>query len=187
MFTLSSDTNLPCCPHCGAVVRPWLPRLRDNKNAAILAFLALGFLTAGILLPFISMSQLGHERIFSMIGGIRELFDRNHYFLAIVLLVFSILFPYAKLLAILLATTRLVSLSLRVRHWLNNAAKVTGRYSMLDILVVAIIIVVVKFEALAEARALPGTTCFAAAVFLSILAGLCVNLDVQSSDGMNHE
>src|SRR5687767_11463109 len=164
MFTLSSDTNLPCCPHCGAVVRPWVPRLRDNKNAAILAFLALGFLTAGILLPFMSMSKLGMETSFSMLAGIRELYERGHALLAAILLVFSVIFPYAKLFAILLATTRLVNLSLPTRRMLNHAAKVTGRYSLLDIVVVAVIIVVVKFENIAEARALPGTTCSAAAV-----------------------
>lgn len=183
-MTLASETALPCCPHCGAVVRPWLPRLRDNRNAAILAFLALGFLTAGILLPFLSMSKLGMETSFSMLAGIRELYQRGHALLAGILLVFSVIFPYAKLAAILLATTRLVPLSLPARIWLNHAAKVTGRYSLLDIVVVAVIIVVVKFQGIAEARALPGTTCFAIAVFLSILAGLCVNL--EPAGGKNH-
>src|SRR5688500_830498 len=86
LMTLASQTALPCCPHCGAVVRPWVPRLRDNKNAAILAFLALGFLTAGILLPFMSMSKLGMETSFSMLAGIRELYERGHALLAAILL-----------------------------------------------------------------------------------------------------
>src|SRR5438132_1492654 len=58
----------------------------------------------------------------------------------------------------------------------NRNAHFTGRYSLLDLLVVAIIIVVVRFQGLAEAKALPGTAFFALAVFLSIAAGFSVNL-----------
>ena len=46
-------------------------RIRDNRIAAVAAFFGLFVLTAGILLPFMSMSQLGHENVFSTIGGIR--------------------------------------------------------------------------------------------------------------------
>jgi paraquat-inducible protein A len=149
----------------------------DNRNAAVLALLAMGVLTAGILMPFISMMQLGTTRTFSLIGGIRELFDRKSYFIGCVLLTFSVVFPYAKLLAILVATSRTVKLSMKTRQWLAHLAHVTGRYSMLDILVVAVMIVVVKFDGLVEIKALPGTVMFCFAVLLSIGAGLCVNLE----------
>ena len=112
-----------------------------------------------------------------------ELFDRDHIFLASILLIFSVIFPYAKLIAVLIATSRLARLSGRARHRLHKIAQFTGRYSLLDILVVAIIIVVVRFQDLAEARALPGTYLFALAVFLSIAAGFCVNLDATPSPG----
>lgn len=143
----------------------------------MLALLAMGVLTAGVLMPFISMTQFGHVRTFSLLGGIVELFDRKSYFIGCVLLVFSVVFPYAKLAAILVATSRMVKLSMKTRRRLAHVAHVTGRYSMLDILVVAVMIVVVKFDGLVEVRALPGTILFCAAVLLSIGAGLCVNLE----------
>jgi paraquat-inducible protein A len=177
-FTLpSTKTFLPSCPHCGTSLKPLWHNLHNNRNAAVLALFALAALTAGIRLPFIYMSELGQERIFSLIGGIKELFQREHVFLGSILLIFSVIFPYAKLIALLVATSRLTRLSDRARHRLHKIAQLTGRYSLLDILVVAIIIVVVKFQDLAEARALPGTYLFALAVFLSIAAGFCVNLD----------
>ncbi|HEV8606992.1 MAG TPA: paraquat-inducible protein A [Tepidisphaeraceae bacterium] len=172
---------LPSCPHCGTSLHPLWHKLHNNRNAAVLAVFAIAVLTAGILLPFISMSQLGQERIFSLLGGIRELYQRDHLFLAAILLIFSVIFPYAKLIALLIATSRLANLSGRTRHRLHKIAQFTGRYSLLDILVVAIIIVVVKFQDLAEARALPGTYLFTLAVFLSIAAGFCVNLDPPQS------
>ena len=172
-----ATTFLPSCPHCGTSLKPLLPKLHSNANAAVLSVFGLATLTAGILLPFISMSELGQERIFSLLGGINELFNRRHIFLACILLIFSVIFPYAKLIALLAATSRLARLSERARHRLHKIAQITGRYSLLDILVVAIIIVVVKFQDLAEARALSGTYLFALAVFLSMAAGFCVNLE----------
>lgn len=164
---------LAACPHCGASVRPML---RDNRIAAVLALLALGVLTAGILLPFISMSKFGVEQSYSLIGGIIELFDRGYTFLGSILLVFSVIFPYAKLIGLLLATSSLANISDRARQRLHHIAAVTGRYSLLDILVVAIMIVVVRFEQLLEVRAEAGTICFGIAVFMSIAAGFCVDL-----------
>ena len=168
---------MPSCPYCGASVRPLGGGIRNNRNAAVLALLATATLTAGLVLPFVSLSKLGHERIMSLMGGIRELFERRYIWLGLLLLVFSVVFPFAKLLAILIATSSLVPLSDRLRHGLTHLAHITGRYSLLDILVVAIMIVVVKFDGLAEVKAETGTALFAVAVFMSIGAGMLVNLD----------
>lgn len=172
-----ASVALPSCPHCGAAVRPLWSKVRNNRNAAVLALLALPVLTAAIFLPFISISKLGHERIMSLMGGIGELFERRYIWLGLLLLVFSVVFPFAKLLAILVATSSLLPLSDRLRHGLTHLAHITGRYSLLDILVVAIMIVVVKFDGLAEVKAETGTALFAVAVFMSIGAGMLVNLD----------
>src|SRR5688572_12979718 len=85
-FVMNGNVPLPSCPHCGASARPLWHRVIDNRNAAVLALLAMGVLTAGILMPFISMMQLGTTRAFSLLGGIRELFERKHYFIGCVLL-----------------------------------------------------------------------------------------------------
>jgi paraquat-inducible protein A len=164
---------LPSCPHCGAAVRPLWQRLRDNRNAAVLAAAAVVCLSVALTLPFLTVSQFGTRQTYSLPGGIRDLYRRDHVFLAAVLLVFSVLFPYAKLLAILTATSALVPLRQRVRRGLHRLADLTARYSLLDILVVAVMIVVIKSDGLLEARALGGTILFCVAVLLSILAGLC--------------
>ena len=150
--------------------------LRDNRIAALLALLAMVVLTIGILLPFVSMSKFGVDRSYSLIGGIIELYDRGYAFLGTILLVFSVIFPYVKLLGLLIATSALVNLSDRTRQRLHHLAAITGRYSLLDILVVAIMIVVIRFEQLVEIRAEAGTLLFGVAVFMSIAAGFCVDV-----------
>jgi paraquat-inducible protein A len=168
----------PACPHCGAATVPLFKRLRDNRLAALLSFFAAVALVIGILLPFVSIrNEIAGHKTYSMLGGILELFERGNVMLGSILLVFSILFPFAKLLTLLVATSRLVPISDKVRHRLHVAAAVTGRYSMLDLLVIAVMIIVVKFEGLVEVRAESGTVMFSIAVFLSIVAGLCTNLE----------
>ena len=168
---------LPSCPHCGTSLKPLWHKFQNNRNAAVLAIAAIAVLTAGIFMPFMSMSTLGKEKMYSLLGGIRALYDRDHIFLAAILLIFSVIFPYAKLITLLLATSRLWRISMHTRHTLHRITQFTGRYSLLDILVVAITIVVVNFGSVAHAEALPGTYLFAAAVFLSMLAGFFVNLE----------
>lgn len=170
---------LPSCPHCGAAPVPLHKRMRHNGFAAVLCVLAFVTLAIAINRPFISMSKLGEVRNFSLLSGIAELFHSNQFLIGAILLVFSVIFPFAKLIAILVATSALAPISTKLRQRLHFLATVTGKYSLLDILVVAIVIVLVKFKGLAEAHALPGTTLFCVAIFLSILAGFAVNLDRQ--------
>ena len=172
-------TILPACPHCGAAPVPLRKRLRHNGLAAMLCVLALITLSIAINQPFISMSKLGEVRVFSLLSGIMELFRTHQALIGSILLIFSVIFPFAKLGAILIATSSLVPISTMMRRRLHWLASVTGKYSLLDILVVAIVIVLVKFKGLTEARAMPGTTLFCVAIFLSILAGFAVNLDVE--------
>jgi paraquat-inducible protein A len=169
----------PACPHCGAAPVPLVRRLRHNGLAAVLCVLSLVTLAIAINLPFISMSKLGEMRVFSLLGGIVELFRTNQALIGLVLLIFSVIFPFAKLIAVLVATSSLAPLSIKARKRLHWLASITGKYSLLDILVVAIVIVLVKFKGLAEAHAQPGTTLFCIAIFLSILAGFAVKLDEQ--------
>jgi uncharacterized paraquat-inducible protein A len=50
------------------------------------------------------------------------------------------------------------------------------------LLVVAIMIVLVKFDGIAEVRALPGTILFGVAILLSILSGVFVDLSDADED-----
>ena len=150
----------------GGATRVWSGlRLRHNGAAAVLSVLAMVVLGVAISLPFISMTKLGERRVFSLVGGIIELFHNGNTFIGSVLLVFSLIFPFAKLAAIIVATSALAPLSLQARKRLHYVAVLTGKYSLLDILVVAIMIVLVKFQGIAEVRALPGTIMFCVAIF----------------------
>lgn len=167
---------LAACPFCGASPTPLLRSARSNTLAALLALIALVVLIAAFIKPFMAMTALGNERVVSLIEGIVELFYQGHTLIAIVIFVFCVVFTVIKLLMILAATSRLVPLPPGARHRLHAVAAFTGKYSLLDVLVLAILIVLVKFEGIATVQVRIGSILFCIAVLLSLAAGLCVNL-----------
>ena len=133
---------LVACPRCGAAPSGLLSRLRLRHNgpAAVLSVVAIVVLAIAIALPFISMTKLGEHRVYSLVGGIMELFKSGNIFIGTILLVFSVIFPFAKLVMLLAATSGSAPLSARSRRVMHNIAVVTGKYSLLDLLVVAVMI-----------------------------------------------
>ncbi len=173
---------LRACPHCGAAPVPLRHHLRHNGLAAVLAVLAAVVLVCGMVTPFISMTKLGISRIYSLVGGILELFHSGNTFIAVILLTFSVIFPFVKLAMLLAATSGIMPLSQDARRVLHRIALFTGKYSLLDLLVVAVMIVLVKFGPIADVEARSGTILFGVAVLLSMAAGFCVNVDQMSED-----
>ncbi|MCS7032399.1 MAG: paraquat-inducible protein A [Phycisphaerae bacterium] len=182
-YALPGGTILPACPFCNASPRPLLGGLRDNRVAVTFAAVALVFLAVALTVPFAQLKTLGESREYSLPGGIRRLFIDGHVWIGVILLIFSVIFPVAKLLALLTATSGLMRLSLQARRRLHQAADLTGKYSLLDVLVVAVLIVVVQFRGVIEVEARAGVYWFCAAVVLSILAGLCVRLPDPQATG----
>lgn len=183
-FVYDARAWLPACPACGAAAVPLRDRVASNRLAAVIAVLALVCLGVGLSSPFMTMDKLGTRNTFSLVGGVIELFERGNVIIGSVLLVFSVLFPIMKLLALLAATSSHAPLTTRWRKILHKAADLTGKYSMLDVMVIAVIIVLVKFKNLAHVEAHSGVVWFCGAVVLSLLAGLCVKI---RDEGMRAE
>ena len=118
---------------------------------ALLVLAVLLFLT-GIFFPFFHVTKfwIFHDGI-SVVGGILTLFQEGEYFLFAVLSLFTLVFPGVKLglLAVIWAERDHALARVRRLHgWVENA----GRWSMLDVFVVAILIVVMKSAGVAQIR-----------------------------------
>lgn len=147
------------------------PLSRRRWSIPALAAAALAFLAAGVTLPLLTISRLWvFEDDVSILAAIHALWDNGETFLAAALLLFSIVFPAAKLAGVmgLWAFARpgggLMARGLGVLDGL-------GRWSMMDVLVAALLIFSLKASGLASATSQPGLYCFAAAVVLSMSAG----------------
>ncbi|MBZ0172500.1 MAG: paraquat-inducible protein A [Phycisphaerales bacterium] len=118
---------------------------------ALLVLAVLLFLT-GIFFPFFHVTKfwIFHDGV-SVVGGIITLFRQGEFFLFAVLTLFTLVFPFVKLglLAVIWAERDHDLARVRRLHgWVENA----GRWSMLDVFVVAILIVVMKSATVAEIR-----------------------------------
>jgi paraquat-inducible protein A len=133
-------------------------------------------LIAAVLLPFMSVVKLGQAETYSLVGGIRQLWEHGEVGLAIIIGVFSLVFPLVKNALLVAATTTLLPLTAAHRRTLHAFAAKTGKYSMLDVFVVAVLVVVVKLGKSTEVVVRSGTFLFCMAIALSMAASAFVRI-----------
>ncbi|WP_210394959.1 paraquat-inducible protein A [Motiliproteus sediminis] len=131
-----------------------------------LVWLALGLLLAGISLPLMTVEQLWlFENRFSLWSGLIQMIGEGRWLLALLVGCFSVALPLLKLSMLLRA---LGGSGSRVRRWLEWMHHY-GKWSMLDVFVVAVLLVSVKLGALAKVHIHLGLYAFAASVLLTMM------------------
>lgn len=105
---------------------------------------------------------------FSVISGITELWKANQYILFVVIGCFSVVVPLAKV-ALLFKLLQNDNRPHPVKMKLLSLIHDYGRWAMLDVMVVAMLIVTVKMGAIASIHIHPGLYVFGAAVLLIML------------------
>jgi paraquat-inducible protein A len=139
--------------------------------------LSLFLFLAGLYLPIITVRKLWAHNVFSVLSGIISLWEEKYYILAIIVFVFSVIFPLFKLISLFVLW--FVRLTENKRKRLLGYLEVLGKWSMLDVFVVAIIIVTIKLGVLASAKAEKGIYCFAASIILAMIITAMQNGLVQ--------
>jgi paraquat-inducible protein A len=145
----------------------WRDHRRRLDVPLMLAFaaVALGF---GLSTPLIRVEKalvLSNE--YSVWSGVTGLWEEGDWLLAAVVFFFSFVFPIAKLMLVAAIWFTPVPRARR-DAWLQGLENL-GRWSMLDVFVVAILIVATKLEPLASIYPRPGVHWFLAAVLVSMV------------------
>lgn len=137
---------------------------------SFLIIVATVFFALGIILPVIRFTTIyvwTNEHSIATI--IWALFENQEYFLTVVLFLFSIFFPFLKLFYLLTLVTspdippEFRKKSISTMEWL-------GRYSMTDVMVLALMIFYVNSSGYTEATVLPGVYFFAASAIITMFA-----------------
>jgi paraquat-inducible protein A len=193
----SGDTaashNLVLCRECGKLI-PSLPdniddehfcdrcgaRLHLRKPASISrtwAFIA----TAAILifpanlLPMMHVEFMGIPSKSTILDGIRQFFQDGSYIIAMIILAASILIPLFKIVGLAIV---LLTVSLKRRRFLRHKTimyrfiEFIGRWSMLDIFVIALLGFFINFGFLTTVETAPAATYFCLVVISTMLATL---------------
>ena len=78
--------------------------LANNRRALALSAMALVVLTWAMVAPVIRYQGLEGMKDYSLLGGIWTLMRGGDLFIGIILLLFSVVFPYTKLVLVAIAT-----------------------------------------------------------------------------------
>ena len=136
-------------------------------------------LVLGIFLPVITLKEMVlWQHTFSVYSGIVSLWAENHYFLSIIIFLFSIIFPVFKLVTLSFIWFKRMSTEKRQVYlkWLSSF----GKWSMLDVYVVAITIVIAKISNFASAEPRAGIYFFCFSIILSMLITMRIDNLIKS-------
>ena len=110
------------------------------------------------------------SRWLSVWTGIATFWERGHYFLAGLIFCFSLVFPLLKLSLCLICASGGKWLPHRVRHRVIVITEWTAKYSMLDVFVIAMLILLVKVDEFILMLPSLGLYLFSFAVLCSVVA-----------------
>ena len=165
------ETRGLVCPTCGSRIHSRVSHSLDKTAALLLAAILL-YIPANTL-PIMSMTYLGQYQADTILSGVIDLIDEGLWPIAAIVFVASIVVPIVKLvvLSILVLSVRFGS------RWRpldrTRAYRITefvGRWSMVDIFVIAILVALVQFGKLATVYPGFGAISFATVVILTIFA-----------------
>jgi paraquat-inducible protein A len=169
--SLLAAANLTLCPRCGARLHLRKPDSLGRTTALVLAALIL-YLPAN-LLPITVTTALGTRQADTILSGVIYFMQTGSWEIASVIFIASVFVPLAKLIILVLL---LVSVRFRWR-WrprdrtvLYRLTELVGRWSMVDIYVVTILVALVRLGAVATIEAGPAAVYFAAVVVLTMFA-----------------
>lgn len=164
-------TSSCLCPRCGK-------KLTSRRGNAVQATWALiiaaviCYIPANIL-PMMTRTTITYTKGDTIMDGIVAFYMEGSWHLALIILIASIIIPMAKLIALVY-----LLLSLRFRLPGNNLDRTrlyrliefVGRWSMLDVFVIAIAVALLQLQPFLVTKPGPGLVFFAAVVVLTMVA-----------------
>ena len=133
---------------------------------------SLGLFVAGVFVPFTAVTKLWlFENQISVYQGLIVLWKENEFFLFLILFVFTICFPFVKINA-LLALWLYPGLTADQARTFFRFVSNMGKWSMLDVFVIAILVLTVKSGGVASIKVLSGFFLFFISVMLTQFASL---------------
>ena len=148
----------------------------NNANASTFATLGLAFLIPGLIGPFMAVETLGQVSRYSILDLILRLSIEKQWALLLIVVLFSTLFPLFKLIFMIVLSTTVVPLTSRQCRTLYVLTEKSARFSMVDVMVVALMVVALKVDGFASVDIGWGTICFFCSVMFSLFAGLFVDV-----------
>lgn len=173
---LSRVAHLPpkhhaLCPRCGSHLHQRKTNSVSRTWALVIAACIL-YIPANVY-PVMTVIWLGSGHPDTILSGVKAFILSGDWPLALLIFFASIMVPGLKLIGL---TYLLISVQ-RQSHWrardrtaLYRVTEVVGRWSMIDVFMISILVALVQVGSVATIEAGIGATCFAAVVVLTMIA-----------------
>ena len=123
--------------------------------------------------PMLKTATLTYHSESTLISGIIDLFQHGSFGIALVVLLASVVIPLAKFIAIAylaISTQRGSRLNQHQRHKLYEVVELIGRWSMIDVFVVAVLSALVQLDTIATINPGIAAVSFALSVVFTMLS-----------------
>ncbi len=188
--TTAASQNVTGCPTCGLVNR--LSSFGENRCTrcneklhqrlpyslqrtwALLFAAVIMYIPANVY-PIMTTTSLGHTTTSTIIGGVVQLLQMGSWPIAVVIFVASVIVPVGKLVALAwlcLMIQRSNELNAQSRTRLYRLTEFIGRWSMVDVFVVAILVALIRAGSLMSITPGPAALAFGSVVVLTMLAAI---------------
>ena len=161
------------CPRCGTEVHLRKPGAIQNTWALVLT--SIVFYIPANLLPMMHVHTFAGTQSDTIMSGVIYFLETGSYLIGAVIFIASIFVPVVKILIIIYL---LLSVQLgwtgkyHERKRLYQLTEIIGRWSMVDVYVVSIMIALVHFGGLTEIKAGEGAFFFLLVVIVTMLAAM---------------
>jgi paraquat-inducible protein A len=161
------------CPRCRTPLHMRKPDTINRTWALVLSSVIL-FFPANIL-PIMRVEHLGTPDDSTIMDGIVYFFLSGEYGIGLIIFIASVLVPLFKVVGVILM---LLSIHFRWQGWLKHKISIfhfiefIGRWSFLDIYVIALLAAIVQFGTLSAIEAQPAAIYFTAVVIATMCAAL---------------
>jgi paraquat-inducible protein A len=167
------DEHLSCCPRCDSAVH----RRKPDSITRTWAFLIAGliFYVPANLLPVMFTSLLGNSSENTIMSGVIEFFESGSWDIAILIFIASVVVPGIKFLVLgmlLITCQRRSRWAMVERARLYRFIELIGYWSMLDVLVVALVASLVQFRELSTIEPRIGILFFGLVVVMTMFAAM---------------
>lgn len=161
----------PRCPRCEAPLRGRDPHSLQKVMAWMIAGI-IAYIPANTY-PMLRTTQAFQTTDATIVGGVVDLVHHHAYAVAAIVFVASVVIPVGKFLAIgylAWALSRARRVDPHRLHLLYEIVEFIGRWSMIDVFVVAILVALVQFDVVATIQPGIAAVCFALSVVFTMVS-----------------
>ncbi|GAB5451537.1 MAG: hypothetical protein Hals2KO_18650 [Halioglobus sp.] len=159
------------CPRCGSPLHP-RKKASLQRTLALLVTACMLYVPAN-LYPIMYTDQLGSTEASTILGGVVLLIELGELPIALIIFLFSVMVPSGKLMTLFYlvwSVERASGLDARQRSQMYRITEFIGKWSMVDVFVVAILAALVHLGGLLVVRPGIAAISFSGVVIITMLA-----------------